>query len=173
MLLMLDEPDLLEKYGGGKYQKDTIGLMLQIISALFIVECLIKVIASGFYSSIDKKTYLQDGWNILDFVIVCFSVLTWILESTSSSDLDFVRSFRALRALRPLRVQRRRAAAAVARAGARGSARVRSQSSRGRACGVGGPAAERQRDRSGRRVRHVDGGGGEPHRRLGAAAVDG
>ena len=80
LLLMLDEPALQAKYEGGPYQKSTITFMLNIISVLFIVEALIKIIVMGLYSAIDKKTYLQDGWNILDFVIVCFSVLTVILE---------------------------------------------------------------------------------------------
>lgn len=63
---------------------------------------MIKVIVMGFV--IGPKTYLRDSWNILDFVIVMFSVLTWILESLYSFDISFVRGFRALRALRPLRV---------------------------------------------------------------------
>ena len=61
-----------------------------------------KVIVLGF--CIGEKTYLKDNWNVLDFIIVLFSVLTWILESFDSIDISFMRGFRALRALRPLRV---------------------------------------------------------------------
>lgn len=123
----------------------TISLMLNIISALFVVECLIKVIVMGFCPSCkskkkdedeeedkkgkDKKkkkktkeeeekekkekeeeeepgprTYLTDSWNILDFIIVLFSILTWVLEASTGGNMEFVRGFRALRALRPLRV---------------------------------------------------------------------
>lgn len=76
--------------------------MLNIISALFVVECLIKVIVLGFYWG--ERTYLTDSWNILDFTIVLFSILTWVLEASTGGNMEFVRGFRALRALRPLRV---------------------------------------------------------------------
>lgn len=77
--------------------------MLLIISIIFVIECVVKIIVQGFYWG--NKTYLKDPWNILDFIIVCFSILTWILESTlGSNNIQFVRGFRALRALRPLRV---------------------------------------------------------------------
>jgi len=56
----------------------------------------------GFYWG--ERTYLKDAWNILDFVIVFFSVITWILEAYATGDVSFLRGFRALRALRPLRV---------------------------------------------------------------------
>ena len=98
LLLILDSPDLADL----NYQKKTIDLFMTIISIIFIFECLIKIIVLGFYFG--HKTYLKDGWNILDFVIVCFSILTIILENAIQSDLSFIRGFRALRALRPLRV---------------------------------------------------------------------
>lgn len=98
VLLMLDSPSLKDSY-----QQKTIELMLTIISYIFICECVIKVIVQGFY--IGNKTYLKDNWNILDFIIVIFSVLTMILESIiDPSNIQFIRGFRALRALRPLRV---------------------------------------------------------------------
>lgn len=97
LLLMLDEPKLTDQY-----QMRTISLMLNIISGLFVVECLIKVIVMGF--AWGERTYMTDSWNILDFIIVLFSVLTWVLEATAGSSMEFVRGFRALRALRPLRV---------------------------------------------------------------------
>jgi len=62
----------------------------------------------GFYWG--KNAYLKDSWNVLDFVIVFFSILTMILDyivsqlGEKSVDISFVRGFRALRALRPLRV---------------------------------------------------------------------
>jgi hypothetical protein len=56
----------------------------------------------GFF--IGPKTYLKDSWNILDFIIVIFTILTWILDAFDSINIKFIRGFRALRALRPLRV---------------------------------------------------------------------
>ena len=77
--------------------------MLTIISIIFVVEFAVRVIVQGFYWG--ERTYLKDPWNILDFIIVLFSILTWILEaSIDSADVQFIRGFRALRALRPLRV---------------------------------------------------------------------
>ena len=97
LLLALDTPVLVDPY-----QQQSIQLILLIISIIFICECVFKVIVLGF--CIGEKTYLKDNWNVLDFVIVLFSVLTWILESFDSIDISFMRGFRALRALRPLRV---------------------------------------------------------------------
>jgi hypothetical protein len=77
---------------------------LLIISLIFVAEFVIKIIVCGFYWG-GEKTYLKDAWNILDFIIVCFSFLTWILEAIAGdTNISFIRGFRALRALRPLRV---------------------------------------------------------------------
>jgi len=59
----------------------------------------------GFYFG--PNTYLKNPWNKLDFIIVLCTILTWILESVSSTDLYFMKVFRSLRALRPLRAVRR------------------------------------------------------------------
>ena len=63
---------------------------------------MIKVVVMGFFFA--KNAYLRDSWNILDFIIVFFSIVTMILEKFDSVNIDFVKGFRALRALRPLRV---------------------------------------------------------------------
>ena len=76
--------------------------MLTIISVIFIVECVVKIVVMGFYFG--EMTYLRDSWNVLDFIIVFFSVVTFILNMFDGLDIGFVRGFRALRALRPLRV---------------------------------------------------------------------
>ena len=98
LLLMLDAPELTDGY-----QKKTISNLLLLISIIFIVECLLKVMAFGFYFG--HKTYLKDGWNILDFVIVLFSLPTIAFEFMPGvvGDVGFMRGFRALRALRPLK----------------------------------------------------------------------
>jgi hypothetical protein len=75
---------------------------LETISIIFVAEFAIKVVVMGFYWG--ERTYLKDPWNILDFVIVFFSFVTWILEAYATGDVSFLRGFRALRALRPLRV---------------------------------------------------------------------
>ena len=45
LFLALDEPALEDKY-----QKNTLQTMLTIISIIFVVECVIKVICMGFYN---------------------------------------------------------------------------------------------------------------------------
>ncbi len=93
----MDEPVLKNKY-----EKETIGLMINIISAVFILESALKILVLGFCCG--KTTYLKDSWNILDFVIVMFSIINWVLASFASLNVSFLRGFRALRALRPLRM---------------------------------------------------------------------
>jgi hypothetical protein len=97
LLLAIDTPSLSDPF-----QKDTLKSLLHIITWCFIVECSIKVIVMGFYFA--ENAYLRDSWNVLDFIIVFFSIVTMILERFDSVNIDFVKGFRALRALRPLRV---------------------------------------------------------------------
>ena len=97
LLLALDTPILNDPY-----QNKAIKLMLDIISVIFLIEFVIKIIVMGF--CIGPKTYLKDNWNILDFVIVLFSILNWALDAIIGQDISFVKGFRALRALRPLRM---------------------------------------------------------------------
>jgi len=97
LLLALDMPDLVDPF-----QKKTINFLLETISIIFVVEFVIRVIVMGFYWG--ERTYLRDPWNILDFIIVFFSFVTWFLEAYATGDVSFLRGFRALRALRPLRV---------------------------------------------------------------------
>jgi len=99
LLLALDQPQLEDPY-----QRKTISQILLIISLIFVAEFVMKIIVSGFYWG-NERTYLKDAWNILDFIIVMFSFLTWILEAfAGDTNISFIRGFRALRALRPLRV---------------------------------------------------------------------
>jgi hypothetical protein len=97
LLLMLDEPKLKDVY-----KKKTLDLMNQIVSIMFIIEAVLKIVNLGFCKG--AGTYLKDNWNVLDFTIVMFTCLNWLLTSISNIDVSFVRSFRALRALRPLRL---------------------------------------------------------------------
>ena len=96
-LLLINYPTITDDYFN-----TTNDLIVNIISAFFIGEALLKIIALGFISGED--VYLKDSWNILDFIIVLSSILNWILDKYSSVSLSFLRGFRALRALRPLRM---------------------------------------------------------------------
>jgi len=78
--------------------------MINITSFVFLVEFVLKIISKGFI--IGENTYLKDPFNVLDFSIVIFSILTWILEATLGNKNSFTKGFRSLRALRPLRFVR-------------------------------------------------------------------
>lgn len=49
-----------------------------IINGIFIFEFIVKIIAMGF--ALDPGTYLRDNWNLLDFLIVVFSLIDMILS---------------------------------------------------------------------------------------------
>jgi len=49
---------------------------------------MIKVLAMGFF--VDSGSYLRDNWNILDFIIVFFSIIDMLY---SNSDLKFIKVF--------------------------------------------------------------------------------
>uniref|UniRef100_K7FBG9 Voltage-dependent P/Q-type calcium channel subunit alpha-1A n=1 Tax=Pelodiscus sinensis TaxID=13735 RepID=K7FBG9_PELSI len=63
---------------------------------IFCFEAGIKIIALGF--AFHKGSYLRNGWNVMDFVVV----LTGILAKVGS-DFD-LRTLRAVRVLRPLKL---------------------------------------------------------------------
>lgn len=58
----------------------------------------------GFIIGIN--TYLKDGWNVLDFILVLLSWLDVIITYSPQASVDILgtlKVFRALRTLRPLR----------------------------------------------------------------------
>eukprot|EP00854_Cymbomonas_tetramitiformis_P021972 gene21972-26464_t len=78
------------------------------LAAVYTVEAIIKIIASGFRGA--QKAYLSEYWNVLDFSVLTMSLLTLGLEliydkgGSNLSDLQSIlvvfRLFRILRALR-------------------------------------------------------------------------
>ncbi|KAA0719893.1 Voltage-dependent N-type calcium channel subunit alpha-1B [Triplophysa tibetana] len=63
---------------------------------IFCFEASIKIIALGFV--FHKDSYLRNGWNVMDFVVVLTGILT-----TLGSQFD-LRTLRAVRVLRPLKL---------------------------------------------------------------------
>ena len=53
---------------------------------------------------IGKGTYLREKWNMLDFIIVIFNIVNWVVDNTSDVQRGFLRVLRAFRALRPLKM---------------------------------------------------------------------
>ena len=81
-----------------------------ILSYLFIGEMIIKIFALGFAGH--KRSYLRDGWNVLDFTLVVMSIVDLVSGAdacggSSAGGGKATRALRALRALRPLRAVRR------------------------------------------------------------------
>uniref|UniRef100_A0A8C1AUS6 Voltage-dependent N-type calcium channel subunit alpha n=1 Tax=Cyprinus carpio carpio TaxID=630221 RepID=A0A8C1AUS6_CYPCA len=63
---------------------------------IFCFEAGIKIIAQGF--AFHKDSYLRNGWNVMDFVVVLTGILTVV-----GPDFD-LRTLRAVRVLRPLKL---------------------------------------------------------------------
>ena len=96
--MAIKEPGLDDEYA-----LSTLNLFDNLTSALFICECLIKIIVMGFIRG--KHAYLKDNYNKLDFLIVLLSVISWVLEQSDTGiDISYLKAFRALRALRPLKL---------------------------------------------------------------------
>ncbi len=76
---------------------------------IFLIECILKVIALGFV--MDEGSYLRDNWNKIDLIIVFFSffdfqgLFTKYLTSSEggNNSLQWLKVLRLLRTLRPLR----------------------------------------------------------------------
>jgi len=63
--------------------------MLQVFTAIFTAEAVLKVLALGLY------TYLQDRWNCFDIVIVVLSLVELGLATVKG--LSILRSFRLVK----------------------------------------------------------------------------
>ena len=63
-----------------------------------------KVIAMGFLFG--KNSYLKDGWNVLDFIVVLASVVVTFAKTMNEGHVPAkgIQAFRAFRLLRPLRI---------------------------------------------------------------------
>ena len=80
----------------------TLRILDIIMTALFTIECGIKIIVSGFLMN-GGRSYMRDGWNILDFCIVLVSIASLSLGEDAES-LRNLKALRTLRVLRPLRL---------------------------------------------------------------------
>lgn len=50
-----------------------LGIFDKITTFLFILECVVKVITYG-YACNGKNSYMNSSWNVMDFIIVFFSI---------------------------------------------------------------------------------------------------
>ena len=72
----------------------------KIVTILFTVEFLLKLIAYGF------KSFFYVSWNIFDFVLVLISYIDWKFSDVEGIDSSFLRTFQLIRVLKVLRVSR-------------------------------------------------------------------
>ncbi|VDK31705.1 unnamed protein product [Taenia asiatica] len=73
-----------------------------VFIVIFTIECFLKIIALGFV--MHPGAYLRNGWNILDFTIVCLGLLQPLLQRMLDRSGVDVKALRAFRVLRPLRL---------------------------------------------------------------------
>jgi hypothetical protein len=59
-----------------------------------------KILSFGFLFN-SENSYLRNGWNIIDFVVVVISIISMMI---TSDKMKIIKIFRLLRVLRPLRV---------------------------------------------------------------------
>ena len=103
LLLTMDNPNM-DPYGG---MTKFLEICDYILTTLFTLECTINIILLGFVCN-GSPSYARDPWNIMDLIIVFFSLFTIILASTGGAvDLSILKVFRMLRVLRPLRFLKR------------------------------------------------------------------
>ena len=101
-LLTLDNPNLDDESDLAK----TLSVCDIVLTCLFTLECIINLILFGFICN-GKKSYARDPWNVMDLVIVFFSIFTLVLQGQGEKDLSILKIFRMLRVLRPLRFLKR------------------------------------------------------------------
>jgi hypothetical protein len=83
-----------------------LGVTEVIFTAIFTLECIIKIIARGF--ALHKHAYLRDKWNWLDFIVVLASVISVVVSYLPEAGQNtWVQFLRTLRVLRPLRTVKR------------------------------------------------------------------
>ncbi|XRB04885.1 voltage-dependent calcium channel L type [Pycnococcus provasolii] len=92
LILALTDPLKGDNEGRNKIVSDS----EPVFTAFFLVEFAIKVVAMGFV--LGDGTYLKDGWNILDFIVVVASVISF-----GSDAIPGASAIRTIRVLRPLR----------------------------------------------------------------------
>lgn len=73
-----------------------------VVTVLFTFELVLKVIVLGFLMN-GKDSYIRNPWNIMDFIIVAFSLIS-ISFRDAGSKVSVIKTFRMLRVLRPLRM---------------------------------------------------------------------
>jgi voltage-dependent calcium channel T type alpha-1G len=79
-----------------------IGQINNCITGIFVTELVMKIIVYGLCSQ--DTSYMRNGWNVLDMIIVIFSITSLLVEILSDSraaeKLELLKMLRVLRSLR-------------------------------------------------------------------------
>lgn len=90
VLLALDDPFRDPE----SYYSKVLRTMDIIITSIYCLEALLKIVASGFIFG--EKSYLKDGWNAIDFLSLIISLQSFIFN-LNLSYLKGVRSIRVFK----------------------------------------------------------------------------
>lgn len=77
---------------------------------VFLLEATLKILAHGFFKSSypNVVAYIKNGWNVLDLLVVTFSVLDFYFTMQNNGgktqSLGSLKALRAIRTIRPLRM---------------------------------------------------------------------
>merc|ERR1711871_936059 len=73
-----------------------------VLTVIFTLEMFIKILAYGMYKGTPElPSYISDGWNRLDFVVV---VISWVAILVEALEIELPIKVSTLRALRIMRV---------------------------------------------------------------------
>ena len=79
-----------------------ITIINNIITGIFVTELVMKIIVYGLIS--EDNSYMRNGWNVLDMIIVIFSITSLLIEifgdSGAGEKLELLKMLRVLRSLR-------------------------------------------------------------------------
>jgi len=96
--LAIEDP-LLDPHSTFITNLETIDITLTF---LFCLEMVMKIIAVGL--AFHSRAYLRSSWNVLDFLVVFFSIFSLVPSNLKTGNLKALRSLRTFRAFRPLRM---------------------------------------------------------------------
>ena len=80
-----------------------IDLVEEVMTGLFLLECIIKIIVYGFWCN-GPESYAKSTWNKVDFAIAIISSFSFL---RLPANYNMVKVFRMVRVLRPLRLVNR------------------------------------------------------------------
>lgn len=98
ILIILDDP--LENPNSQK--KDVLDVIDRVISIIFLIEAVLKIIALGFIFN-GPCSYLRSLANVLDFFIVVMAMVSFD-SSNNTQNFEKMKVLRIMRVLRPLRL---------------------------------------------------------------------